>query len=136
MNYTREQLINICERAVVPHEKWGDRDSYISQKNIQSIYKGLTAGLDFKIITKEDDPEYHSDEQTILIKFTTPIDFDKLEKGKELKISSREDYFKDCDPDYETEMFNGDGIDFHSDWTRTYMPTEKRLDEANGNDWY
>lgn len=136
MNYTREQLINICERAVVPHQKWHDRDSYISQKNIQSVYKGLTAGLDFKIITKEDDPEYHSDEQIILIKFTAPIDFDKLEKGKELKISEREDYFRDCDPDYETEMFNGDGIDFHSDWTRTYMPSKKRLDEANGSDWY
>jgi len=136
MNYIREQLIKICERAVVPHQKWHDRDSFLAQKSIQSVYKGLTAGLDFKIITQEDDPDYHSDEKTILIKFTTPIDFDKLEKGKELKIASREDYFRDCDPDYETEMFNGDGIDFHSDWTRTYIPTEKRLDEANGNDWY
>ena len=46
-----------------------------------------------------------------------PIDFDKLEKGLHLEISSREDYFKDCCPDFECEMFDGDGIDFYSSFT-------------------
>jgi hypothetical protein len=138
MEYTREDLIKICENAVVHHKKWGDRDSYIAQRNIQSIYKGLTAGLDFRIVTKEIDASYHSNDSTLIIEFMKPIEYNQLEeKGKHLRISSREDYFKDCDPDYETEMFSGDGIDFHSEFTQTFMPTQARLDACGkGNDWY
>lgn len=132
----REELIKICEDAVVHHTKWEDRDSYLAQREIQSIHKGLTAGLEFKIITKEDDPNYHSDEHTLIIKFFKPI-LDTIENVPELEISSREDYFKDCDPDYESEMFGGGGIDFDSDYTQGYMPTRKRLENVGvGNDWY
>lgn len=133
----REELIELCKRAVVHHTKWHNRDSYSAQKSIQSIYKGLTAGLDFRVVTKEIDADYHSDEETLIIEFLQPIDFVKLNEGLDLQISSREDYFKDCDPDYESEMFDGEGIDFESSYTQTYMPTEKRLkDVGNGNDWY
>lgn len=133
----REELIELCKRAVVHHTKWHNRDSYSAQKSIQSIYKGLTAGLDFRVVTKEIDADYHSDEKTLVIEFLKPIDFEKLETGLELTISSREDYFNDCDPEYDSEMFDGDGIDFHSNWTGTYMPTEKRLNDVGyGNDWY
>lgn len=133
----REELIKICEDAVVHHTKWNNRDSYLAQREIQSIHKGLTAGLEFKIVTKEDSPDYHSDEHTLIIKFLKPIDLDKVNDVIELKISSREDFFKDCDPDYESEMFDGDGIDFDSDYTQGYMPTRKRLDGVGvGNDWY
>ena len=134
----RQELIELCKDAVVHHTKWNNRDSYSAQREIQSIHKGLTAGLEFKIITKEDDSSYHSDEKTLIIKFyPQTIDEDKLEATIELKISSRDDYFKDCDPDYETEMFDGDGIDFDSDYTQGYMPTRKRLEMVGiGNDWY
>ena len=134
---TKEELITLCEDAVVHHTKWNNRDSYSAQREIQSIHKGLTAGLDYRIVTKEIDPEYHSDERTIIIEFLQPIDLDKLKTGKHLNISSRDDYWKDCDPDYEGEMFNGDGIDFESSYTKTYMPTRKRIEECGvGNDWY
>lgn len=134
---SREELIKLCEDAVVHHTKWQDRDSYSAQRNLQSIYKGLTAGLDFRIVTKEINPDYHSDESTIIIEFLQPIDFDKLETGKHLQISSREEYFKDCDPEYESEMFDGTGIEFDSSYTQTYMPTRKRIEEVGiGNDWY
>lgn len=127
---TREQLIELCKDAVVHHTKWNDRDCYSAQRGIQSIYEGLTAGLDFTY--KED-----KDGKTIDIEFTQPIDFEKLRTGKHLDISSREDYFKDCDPDYETEMFQSEGIDFNSSWTQTYMPTRKRIEEVGiGEDWY
>jgi len=134
---TREELIQLCKDAVVHHTKWENRDSYLAQKGIQSIYKALTAGLDFRIVTKEMDPEYHSDETTLIIEFLKPIDFEKLENGLDLPISSREDYFKDCDPDFESEMFDGDGIDFDSNWTGRYMPSRATVERIGiGNDWY
>ena len=133
-----EELIKICKDAVVHHTEWMNRDSLSAQKSIQSIYKGLTAGLDFEIVTKEINPDYHSNEKTLIVKFIQPIDHDKLkEKGKHLEISSREDYFRDCDPNHETEMFSGEGIDFDSTYTQTYMPTRKKLNSIKkGSDWY
>lgn len=125
----REELIKICEDAVVHHTEWRDRDSYAAQVNLQSIYKALTAGLPYTLTIEND--------RTIWITFSQPIDFEKLSKGSYLNISSRDDYFTDCDPEYETEMFEGYGIDFESNYTGTYMPTRKRLEECGiGNDWY
>jgi len=57
---TRKELIEICKDAVVHHTKWKNRDSFSAQKSIQSIYKGLTAGLNFRVVTKEINPDYHS----------------------------------------------------------------------------
>ena len=130
MPISRNELISICKDAVVHHTKWRDRDSYSAQVNLQSIYEGLTAGLSYTI----DD---ETDARTIWISFDQPIDFDKLKKGEYLNISSREDYFNECDPGYETEMFNGSGIDFRSSYTGAYMPTRERLESVGlGNDWY
>lgn len=137
MTHTRKELIAICKDAVVHHKKWHNRDSYSAQKSIQSIYQGLTASLKFKVLTMADSPFYYSDDKTLIIEFLKPINYKKLELGKHLEISSREDYFKDCDPDYSSEMFDGEGIDFYSDYLKTYMPTRKRIEEVGlGNDWY
>jgi hypothetical protein len=134
---TREDLIEICKLSVVHHSKWGNRDSYSAQRTIQSIYKGLTAGLDFRIITKEIDPNYHSSEYVLIIEFLQPIDFDKLEKGEFLKISTRDEYFALRDPNREGEMFNGEGIDFYDSYTKSYMPTYNSIRFYGiGNDWY
>lgn len=133
----REELIKLCEDAVIHHTKWWNRDSYSAQKSIKSIYEGLTAGLDFRVVTKEIDPTYHSDDRTLIIEFIQPIDLSKLSMGKQLEISSRLDYFKDCDPEMKSEMFEGNGIDFLSRYTQSYMPTRHRLNEVgHGNDWY
>jgi hypothetical protein len=130
VDYSRDYLIELCQRSVVHHSKWNDRDSFIAQRNVQSIYLGLTAGLEF--IVEVDDTNSFLD-----IEFTHPIDHEKLLNGKHLEISTRKDYFRDCDPDYETEMFVGYGIDWHCDYTCTFMPTEQRLAEAgDGEDWY
>lgn len=134
---TRDELISICIDAVVHHSKWNDRDSYLAQKSIQSIYKGLTAGLDFIVLKSDNCQEGISNENTIIIEFIQPIDFDKLLNASYLEISSLEDYHNDCDPNYETEMFYGEGIDFRSTYTQSYMPTRKRLNDCGiGNDWY
>ncbi len=126
---TREELIELCEDSVVHWTKWHNRDSYASQVGIQSIYKGLTAGLDYRIIVRRDNPE------TWIIEFLQPIDFEKLKDGKHLEISAREDYLKEFGSD--VEMFDGEGIDFHSGYTQTYMPSRERVNRIGiGNDWY
>lgn len=125
--YSRTNLINLCERAVVHHSKWHDRDSNSAQQMISSIYEGLTAGLDF-IIDEE------TDEETIIIEFIN-IDLNKLKNGIYLPVCDIDDYFAHCDPNHETEMFEGFGIQFDSSYTSGYMPTKKRLDEANNDDW-
>lgn len=132
----RDELIKLCQDAVVHHSKWCDRDSYSAQRGIQSIYRGLTAGLEFKILTKDISPDYYSNDRTIIIEFIQPIDFKKLANGEYLEISSIEEYFEECDPEHFTEMFNGSGIDFHSSFTCSYMPTRERLIACDGLDWY
>lgn len=133
----RETLIQLCKDAVVHHTKWQNRDSFIAQKGIQGIYKGLTAGLSFKILTEENSPDYHSDEYTIIIQFDKVVNQEDLEKGLNLEISSREDFFRDCCPDYECEMFDSDGLDFSGDWVCQFMPSRKRIESVGiGNDWY
>ena len=133
----RKDLIKLCEDAVVHHTKWMNRDSYCAQLSRRDIYKGLTAGLKFRVVTKDICPDYYSNENTIIIEFTHTVDFDKLKKGKDLRISSLEDYFRDCDPEHKTEMFDGTGIDFDSEYTKSYIPTRKRVKRNGiGNDWY
>lgn len=130
--YTREELISICEDAVVHHTRWGNRDSYSSQVLLSDIYYGLTGGVPFEI-------EEDTDDRTIWILFSDDFDSEKLEyEGQHLSISSLEDYRQDCDPGYESEMFDGYGIDFYDKEGRKggYMPTRKRLEEASGDDWY
>lgn len=133
----RNKLIELCKLAVVHHTKWCNRDSYCAQQGIQSIYKGLTAGLDFRIITKEIDEDYHSNDNILIVEFLQPIDLEKLKNGEKLEISELEEYFEDCDPNHEDEMFSGGDIDFESEFTKTYMPTRKRLEDCGiGEDWY
>jgi len=45
----REELIEICEDAVVPCEKWNNRDSYFAQILIQDIYAMLKANVKYTI---------------------------------------------------------------------------------------
>lgn len=33
-NYSREDLLNLCDLASVPEDRWGDRDSAGAQKQI------------------------------------------------------------------------------------------------------
>ncbi len=128
--YSRNKLIELCQRAVVPCTRWHDRDSYCAQRSVQSIYEGLTAGLKFHAYESEDG-------ETIYVRFKQPIDIDKLRtKGLYLNIDSLENYWDECDPNFETEMFDGSGIDFRSSYTESYMPSEKRLDRVEGDDWY
>jgi len=108
--YTREELIAICERAFVPQDKWHDRDSCSSQIKLGSAYALLKAGCKFEVI--HGDPHGCStDADTIWLRFWTH-NFRWFEYGDD-------DYPNGLEHD---EVF--------------YLPTAKRLNERNGSDWY
>lgn len=48
-DYTREELIAICEAGVVPHEHWSDRDSAGAQQKLGQAWAYLKAGCDFAV---------------------------------------------------------------------------------------
>lgn len=67
--YTRDDLIAICEHAIVSHDKWGDRDTCSAQEGIGKAWAFLRAGCDFTVITEGDD-YCVTDDRTIWIEIT------------------------------------------------------------------
>lgn len=104
-DYSREELISLCERAIVPVEKWSDRDSDSAHQNIGQAWAYLKAGCEFRISTEE---RLTTDEETIWLYFKVPT-FQYFEYGDE-----------------------GEGYPEE----HCYIPTEKRLQERAGEDWY
>lgn len=52
---TREELVSLCERGVVPVEKWADRDSPSAQLQLGQAWALLKSGAEFTV-TRESDP--------------------------------------------------------------------------------
>ena len=50
VDYTRDDLIAICERAVVPHDRWNDRDTDSAQQGVGKAWVYLRAGCGFRVI--------------------------------------------------------------------------------------
>ena len=105
--YTRADLIEICERAIVPHDKWTDRDTPRSQTRVGEAWALLKAGCDFDVTYK---PRYErdgcvTDDQTIWLEITHD-DFGTFDWGGPQEV----------------ETF--------------YLPTPKRIDAHEGRDWY
>jgi len=130
--YTREELIQICEDSVVSCEKWQDRDSASAQKNIQSLYAGLTGGVPYS---------YNIENDSIYIVFEKPTK-EQIENMQYFCVDSwddwREWYIKENGEEESLpEMFEGNGIDWYSNgYLGGYLPTEERLDKTKGEDWY
>lgn len=49
LDYTREELIEICEAAIVPMKDWLDRDSYAAHKQLGECWALLKADVPFRI---------------------------------------------------------------------------------------
>ena len=49
VDYTREELIAICEDAIVQQEKWRDRDSGGAHVKVGQAWALLSAGCEFSI---------------------------------------------------------------------------------------
>ncbi len=106
--YTREELIEICEKAFVPEEKWHDRDSSEAQKQLGECYIFLKDGCEFEL--REED----SSENTIILDIYTKgfcwFESFTLSNERTREDKEKHNYF--------------------------YLPTLKRLKEVNGKDWY
>lgn len=101
--FSREDLLNICQRASVPHQKWYDRDSADAQRQVGECLMLLRAGCKFTIMKDKKD-SLCTNERTIWVKVFFP-GFATFEGGNM------------CNDTF-------------------YLPTRKRLEEANGGDWY
>lgn len=108
---TREELISICEKSFVDESKWLNRDSAYSQTRLGEAYALLKCGCDFRVITNDNATETEKECLNLNDKNTIWI---------EISFCG----FSTCDgsDDKEMETF--------------YLPTLKRLEEVNGNDWY
>ena len=73
---TTEELIKLCEAAVVPVEKWADRDSAHAQKQAGKALALLRAGCEWSL---SENPR--TDEKTIWIEITYP-GFNAFEWGR------------------------------------------------------
>lgn len=102
MNYTRESLIDICERAIVAEKDWLNRDSSSATRQLGELWALLKSDCKFKVVTSG---SWKTDDDTIVVEVQFS-GFMSFEIGE----------------GHETETF--------------YLPTEKRLKEANGKDWY
>lgn len=110
--YTREDLIKICELAIVNEEDWEDRDTERSQQNIGVCWVLLKAGCDFEVTYEK---EYKSD--------LCVTDEDTIW----LYIYSKGFMWFECAEDDDRT---------YKEKIHIYLPTMKRLAERKGKDWY
>jgi hypothetical protein len=123
---TKDKLISLCERAVVPCEKWSDRDSAIAQNHIQEIHARLSADIPFSCSFEND---------TIFVSFKEPTEEQIKNISLGLSVDTVSDYRERVSDDPDDEMF--EPFFYSSDCIyRGFLPTEERLNEVNGSDWY
>jgi hypothetical protein len=108
--YSREKLIEICEKSIVHLSLWGDRDTPSAQEKVGLCWALLQADCKFVVLVEPEEKgdRCFTDEKTIWLRIRWPSFLD-IECGEE----------GDCSND---ELF--------------YLPTLKRLIENEGGDWY
>lgn len=114
--YTREMLIDICEKAVVDTSKWDNRDSAQAQIGVGTAWALLKADCKFEVTYKPKSDPCVTDDKTIWIQFfvTDFYWFDGMGHEERKK-------YPDGKPNHDYHFF---------------LPTQKRLDENPGGDWY
>ena len=108
---TREELIKLTALGLVPVEKWRNRDSFAAQMQLGMAGALLRAHCPFEILTNESAGHLSSDEATIWIRIKAPT-FETVDYGED-----------PAKPD------TWPGMNY-------YIPTGRRIKQANGNDWY
>lgn len=69
--YNKEQLIEICEKAIVPHKEWINRDTSDAQAQIAVAAAYLKCGCDFRVLTDENNSGgLATDKETIWLEIT------------------------------------------------------------------
>lgn len=106
-DYSRENLIAICEAAVTPVAKWRNRDSPGAHEKLGLCWVMLKAGCEFHVhAPRPGESGCYTDDRTIWLTVHWP-NFSAFEYGN---------------GETDDEMF--------------YIPTPKRLRESVGGDWY
>lgn len=80
-DWTRGELIAICERAIVPVDEWHDRDSPGAQRSVGEVWAFLKAGCAFKVLATSGE-DCCTDENTIWIEIEHPS-FSSIEWGRQ-----------------------------------------------------
>lgn len=109
---TRQELIALCERARVPQDKWRNRDSASAQRQLGEAWALLSAGCEFEVLREKGG--CCTDKNTIWLKIRYE-GFNFHESYSPYDGDAREDYLDD---------------------DLAYIPTEARIERANGDDWY
>ena len=94
-DYSREQLISICEQAIVPVERWHDRDSPAAQLGVGEAWALLKSGCDFTIRTADNSTKNSgciTDERIIWIEIEHPT-FNSFEEGGDREFFNKELFF-------------------------------------------
>ena len=118
IDYTREELIELCKRAFVKQDKWQNRDSCSAQVQIVTALLFLEAGCKFVIL-------HENIRGTPFNAVSTTRDFIYV-------LFYVKDFIWFDMLDADEEEFP-DGSQYGSYF---YIPTEKTLEKAAGNDWY
>jgi hypothetical protein len=123
---TREELISICFKSIVPWTEWNNRDSYVAQLNVNQCYSLLCINADFNVNINNDTIEI------VFINLNPEIIRESCFFNLEY-----DDYslYKEAFPEEELfEYYNSVDIDDKQKYC--YLPTLNRLEERNGSDWY
>ena len=78
MKYTRKVLIELCKKAVVPHQRWSNRDASSAQRQVGELFMLLSANCPFEIITVGN---WKTDKNTIVIEISFH-GFSSFESGR------------------------------------------------------
>lgn len=107
---TRQELIDICQMAIVDVSEWGNRDTPSSQEKVGILWALLRANCHFELLYEEDG--LCTDDKTIWVRVWWP----------------------------RFGNFDWEGFDLNDKETLPsdtfYLPTCKRLEARNGGDWY
>lgn len=108
IEYTREMLIEICEKAIVPVKLWRNRDTPQAQLGVYKCLGLLKAGCNFQVSY----PRHPRDIGGCI-------------------TDGRAIWLHIFHPSFGTFDHSGPG-----DEVRHYLPTLARLEQADGGDWY
>ena len=108
-DYTREQLIAICELAIVQEGNWSDRDSASAHIGVGTVWALLNAGCAFRVMNDVKDGGLATDRDTIWLEIT-------------YRGFAYFDYGDETDESLSTDTF--------------YLPTMRRLKQSGEKDWY
>ena len=106
-NYTREELINLCEKSITNYKTWRDRDMPEATKHIGTAWALLKSDCPFNIL---DTGDLKTDNHTIWFEIKNPS-FTSLDRGESFE-------------------------DGHGESDTFYLPTLKLLEAVNNQEWY